>query len=422
MNILIINLHSARNLGDDAIMYATLEGLKETFPSARIILAANDPRSWERYRCRDASVEVVGSLTTWVAYLKRGYWHARWSAVLIDVPLLILAALFYRLLRIRFLWGSQEKRRLLSAYYDADLVISCGGGNFYAHFWISLFFLVSLAALGLAIIMDRKVVMLPQSIGPIKGWLQRQLTRTLLNRVNKIMVREPRSLEFIQNALCLRKQAVLVPDLAFTFTPTEHSSVRLQDLQSGLKIGVTIIDRAAQVKGKVFTAAQQEIYEEALVAALGEISRKYGATIYLFPQCTGPDFAHDDRQALHRVFLRLYEQGTPVVLFDEFSNFLELKAVYALMDCIVGSRMHTAIFAISLGIPVILISYQPKSIGMMEYVGLGRFCYEIGFLDQDRLVSGLSELIENRDKIKKMIRERYSEIQERLQRWRYEVV
>lgn len=418
MNILITNLHSARNLGDDAIMYETVAGLKKVFPSARITLAATDPESWYKYG-KDQSIEIVGSLTTWVVYLKDGRWHARLSAAPTYFPLLILAALLYRFFRIKFVFGSQEKRRLLSAYYAADLVISCGGGNFYAHFWISPFFLLSLTALGMAVALGKRIILLPQSIGPIRGWLQRWLARSVLNRVDKIMVRERRSMEFAQTVLGITTPLILIPDLAFAPTPLEDPPVSLKGAQSGLKIGVTVIDRAAQTRNKAFTTAKQEAYERALVSALFEISQKYDVTIYLFSQCSGPNFAHDDRRALYRIYLRLNALGVPPILLDTYDDFLKLKSAYACMHCIIGSRMHTAIFALGLGVPIILIGYQPKALGVMEYFDLSQFCYEIEALEGEQLAADLSKLIENREEIRQAILQRYSEIQIQLQRWVY---
>lgn len=424
MNILIVNLHSARNLGDDAIMYETLSGLQDVFPSAQITLAATDPQSWRKYS-KTPKVEVVGSLTSWVVYLKNGYWRARWCIAFLYIPLFIWATFLYRLLKTKFLFGSQEKRHLLSAYYNANLVIGCGGGNLYANFWVSPFFILSLIELGGAIILNKKVVLLPQSIGPINGWLQRGLASLILNRVDKIMVREPLSMAFLQKTLNIGKRVVLIPDLALASTPLVNSHCSNVSMMikksSGLKIGVTVIDRAAQTRYKIFTLDQQEAYEAALALALSEISRKYGATIYLFSQCNGPDLAHNDLLALHRVFLHLRREGVPVVLSNVTDDFLELKAAYAHMSCVIGSRMHTAIFAFSLGIPMILIGYQPKAFGVMKWFGLSHFCYEIETLNHEQLFRGISELIENREEISLLIQEKYKEIQTCLRQWRYEI-
>ena len=91
MNILILNVHSALNLGDDAIMHATLRGLQDLYPTATITVAANDPDSWRKFK----RVRVVGSLTTWVVDRDGGRWH--WNK-----PRLVLYTLFLPLASSRF--------------------------------------------------------------------------------------------------------------------------------------------------------------------------------------------------------------------------------------------------------------------------------------------------------------------------------
>lgn len=422
MNIIIINLHSARNLGDDAIMHETLSGLREIFPNANITLAATDPDSWRKY-CQIPNIEVVGSLTSWVIKLKNGHWQFHWHAALVYIPLFILSVLLYRLLRIKLIFGSKEKRRLLSAYYEAKLVLGCGGGNLYANFWISPFFLLSLIALGAAIILGKRVVLLPQSVGPIKGWFQRRLASLILKKIDKIMVRESFSLEFLQ-AMNIQNRVILIPDLALASASKPANFYYFSPLieeYPGRKIGVTVIDRAAQTRNKLFLPAQQERYEDTLSSALAEISRKYRAAIYLFSQCNGPDFAHTDIIALQRVFSRLRSKEVPVFLSGITDDFRILKAAYARMDCIVGSRMHTAIFALSAGIPTILIGYQPKAFGLMKWFGLDRFCYRIETLNQEQLIKGISELIEKKPEFSQLIKAKNEELQALLELWKDEL-
>ena len=52
MRILIINVHSALNLGDDAIMAATLEGIRAHYPDAVVTISANDPGAGAGIRSR----------------------------------------------------------------------------------------------------------------------------------------------------------------------------------------------------------------------------------------------------------------------------------------------------------------------------------------------------------------------------------
>jgi colanic acid/amylovoran biosynthesis protein len=409
VKVLIVNLYSAQNLGDDAILYETLRGLGEVLPAAQVTLAATDPQSWRKYE----DVQAVGSLTTWVACLRAGHWRARVLAAPFYLGLLALVVLLHRLFGTRLLLGSEEKRRLLSAYYTADLVLSCGGGNFYAHSSFSPFFIWSLLALGLAVGLGKRVVMLPQSVGPIEGRLQRRTARFVFDRVETVMLRERRSEDFVRNVLRLKKRPVVLPDLAFGPTPTMIPPAILREREARPRIGVTVIDRAAQIEA----FSHQEAYELAVASALVRLHREREADVYFFSQCNGPNLAHDDRRVVRRMARRLQEQNVSAGVLDAFDDALALKAAYACMDCLIGSRMHSGILALSSSVPVMLIGYQPKSCGVMASMGLERYCCDIETVTSDWLYEGVCRALENRKDLVEQIAARYAETQARLREW-----
>ena len=148
MRLLILNAHSARNLGDDAIMYETISSLKTVFPSPEITIAANDPVSWRHHV--NVDVEVVGSFTSWFVECQGARWRAKPFLSVVYLLLLLFAVAVFRLFRWQLRFGSRDQRRLLDAYYRADKVLSCGGGNFYAHRVFSPFFICALLTLAFA--------------------------------------------------------------------------------------------------------------------------------------------------------------------------------------------------------------------------------------------------------------------------------
>jgi colanic acid/amylovoran biosynthesis protein len=408
MNILIINLHSALNLGDDAIMQATLQALTESFPAATITAAANDPDSWRKYR----DLSVVGSLTWWVIDRSGGGWRWRKPRVVVYAGLLALAVGLYRALNVKFLFGSAEQRRLLAAYYGADLVLSCGGGNFYAHRPLSIAFIWSLVTLAMAIALRKKTIMLPQSIGPIEGRFQRWLARHVFERVPRIMLREQRSADLLK-ALLVRRQPIVLADLAFAL-PAAPDHVRFLAADNHpLRIGVTVMDRGAQDPH----FQRQALYEEALVSLLARLRASYDAHFYVFCQCYGPSPDQDDRQCARRITERIRQQGIPATLLDGFSDALEIRSAYKAMTCVIGTRMHAGIFALSHGVPTLLIGYQPKALGTMNLFGLERYCCEIERFTGDDLYRLTCEILEQRQALAQQIRERHLAVQDLLRQW-----
>jgi colanic acid/amylovoran biosynthesis protein len=392
--ILIVNLHSALNLGDDAIMYETLRGVNEVFPEAQITLAANDPESWKKYK----QVEVTGSLTTWAIRLRDRKWSYRFIRFPFDMLRLFIVVCLYRWGKRKSLFGTNDQRRLLSAYYHADLVLSCGGGNFSAYRKISPFFLMGLAALQLAYCLNKKIIMLPQSIGPIKGKLQAGLTRRVLGRADLIMVREMISKKFLEEKLKISTLIAYMPDLAFRLPKVSASIPRANSsISNELKIGITIIDRGAQTKSFV----NQLEYEKTIISLIVKLlENNENIYIYLFVQSYGPGIDHDDRQIVSRIYANLRPQHERVFVLSDFQDALQIKAAYKSMDCIIGTRMHTGIFAISEAVPVVLIGYQPKTFGVMEALDLGGYCMNIESINVPALYDAVMQLIEDSPNIK----------------------
>lgn len=405
MKILIVNLHSALNLGDDGIMLATLTMLREVFPEADITAAANDPDSWQKYQ----GIEAISSLCSWVADCRMGHFRRKLYLMPIYLGLLIIAALLFRFLHKKIFFGSPQQRQLLSSYYNADLILSCGGGNFYAHHSKSPALVWALVTLAFAIGLGKRTIMLPQSIGPIEGKTQRFLTSLLLNQINQIMLRENRSVDFVRTKLRIQKECILLPDMAFglpILSTPPHSKAK-----EGLQIGVTVIDRTAQ--NSLFE--QQEAYEQAIETLLINLINELGAHINIFVQCYGPSPDQDDRIVAHRLYKRMQQYKNEITLRDSFHGVLEIREAYHSMDCLIGTRMHTAIFALGGGVPIVLIAYQPKAQGVMEFFGLKDYCCDIDGVTCNQLYQLVCDALKNRDEISQRIAEKYAKSKKQLQ-------
>lgn len=410
MNILIVNVHSALNLGDEGIMYETLRRLKVKYPEATVTVAANDPRSWHKYD----DVHVISSMIGWMIDQEGGSWQWRKSSLIPYAMLLVLAAASYRLFRHRLVFGRSDQRSLLKAYYDSDLVVSCGGGNFYAHKQMSPSFVWSLLTLAFAHWLEKRVVLLPQSIGPIEGRFQRFLARLMFSRVARILVRERRSLAFLEE-LGVHKPVLVVPDLAFGVPSlSSHPDLCAAEDNTVPRIGVTVIDRAVQTGGRF---ARQQAYEDILVSVLTNLSAMRDAQIYFFVQCAGPTRDQDDTASTRRVYGRVSQFASDVFFLDSFEDAIDIKSSYGQMDCVIASRMHTGIFALSSSVPVVLIAYQPKALGVMEMFELEQYCCNIETVTENELSRLALEILDNKDQVRLRITRRLAAVQRSLEGW-----
>ncbi len=73
----------------------------------------------------------------------------------------------------------------------------------------------------------------------------------------------------------------------------------------------------------------------------------------------------------------------------------------------IGTRMHTAIFAASGGVPLILVAYQPKAVGTMHHLGLGDYVCHIHDLTGQRLAALIASAHEHRESLTEGLQLRY---------------
>jgi len=294
-------------------------------------------------------------------------------------------------------------------------VLSCGGGNFYAHHRASPALFWALATLAFGIGLGKKVVLLPQSIGPIEGGIQRRLARMVFSRVRTIMVRESISLNFVQNVLKINQvKTIQLPDLAFGFSklirPQKKSPALEHDTFS---LGITIINREAQND----KFERQDIYEDAIIAASNKLAEEQGAHTYLFVQCYGPSPDQDDRQIASVICDRMRKHNDQVSILGSFDDAREIISEFGQMDCIVATRMHTAVFALINSIPVALIGYQPKSQGLMKSFGLSDYYCDIEEVSPEKLIELVDDLLINRGRIQDQISKQMKKMQPLLSSW-----
>ena len=410
MKILIINVHSGLNLGDDAIMRETLRGISKKYPDSVITIAANDPESWRQYKTE--RVNILPSICTWIADCKNGIWRKKIYLMPFVMIYLVFAGYFYRFFNIPLSIGQENKKLLLQAYYGADLVLSCGGGNFYAHHAMSPSLVWGLMTLLFAVILGKKTVMLPQSIGVIEGKGQRSLSKLVFSHVDTILLREGNSAKYLSNILHVNKTTKIFPDLAFGMIDN-HKLVNESDRdKNDFFIGLSLLDRAAQDQN----FKNQNEYEDAIYEFLCLLGKQQQIKVFVFSQVTGPSEDQNDRLIAQRFFERVHTK-IPTTLMPVFRSSQEIISSYRQMDLIVGTRMHTGIFALIESVPLLLIGYQPKACGMMNLLGLGQYCVPINDLTADWLFEKSNELILNQRSIREIIEGQVNQMRLNLQSW-----
>lgn len=380
MNILIVNLHSALNLGDEAIMQQTITLLKKKYPGSNITLMANHPESWKVVQ----NVNITPSLIHYIQNIDNVIVKL-WRLIQISFDVL-----FQRRERW-FRYKDDELREIYFLINDADLVLSAGGGNFYANTFIGRDFILNVFLLMISGLLNKTIIMLPQSFGPVRSRFQMTLLKKGLSFAKKIYVREEQSYMFLNKIGIDRRILQRLPDLALM----QHiDPPKLDQNKNILKIGVTIIDRGAQNK----RFKSQETYQLAFIDLIRETIAYTNAEVYIFVQCYGPSKDQNDSLISTNLYNQFYENTSRVHLLKDYKNSKDFLVDLAKMDIFISSRMHSAIFAIVTRVPSILIGYQPKSRGLYDLFDLEKYFIDMGEIHSKSLYSLSMDLFDNRKK------------------------
>jgi colanic acid/amylovoran biosynthesis protein len=411
MKLLVLNAHSAQNAGDLAILQETLLCLRSAFPDAEVTIAINDEPS----TTLPAEASYVGSFMRWMLQVDaQGEWRWRKPLVPFYALWLALCAVLYRLMNARLMPRAPERRRLMQAYYDADVVVVIGGGHLYARHAANIAFMWLWLGIALAVLMRKPLVLLPQSFGPLPGTMQRAMLRWLLARSALVVAREYRSLHLLAE-VGLRRRVLVLPDLAFAPASADasdrHAAVLDRRVAGRPLVGLTLMDW----QGQNPNFHNQQGYEQAILRLMRHVQEHYDAEIVLFAQCTGPTAAQDDRRIARRIVAAARKEGCDdVTLIDAALSPEALKAAYARLDLLVATRMHSAIFALSGSVPALVIGYLHKSVGIMEMLGLERHALDIDTVDATLLCSSFDTLWAERALVRRRLAERIPAMQRTL--------
>jgi len=413
VNILITNAHSVRNAGDAVLLEITLRELIDVFPNASITVAINDPNAYVPYGKETA----VSSFIDWFksGTGKQGDWKI---GQLLLAPYwlgqAIFAALFFRWTgRPFYLMLRREHRRLLRAYFQADLIVSCPGNFFLSGSGVGVPLFLAIFSLAYGWLAGKPLYMMQQSVGPFRRWIDQVLVSWLLKRLRIVFLRDTRSLETLKSIGFTHPKCFVVPDAALIYRGSGNVYRLLKLLQERQAIsrpfvGVTVIDFGAQ--NRFFH--RQPDYEHALTCALSHFIKQHGGTVFLFPQVCGPSQAEDDRIPSRRVAQTLRESGICTIQIDEPWSSDELQAAYGQMDLFIGTRLHSNIFALTAGTPVLAIAYYYKTHGVMQMLGLSDWTIDIAAVDSETLTGLLEKLWSHRQEIHLHLAAKLPEVQQ----------
>jgi len=314
MRILITDAFSSANRGDAAILDGILTGLRARVPDVELTVSSRFPDLTRRFHGVDA----------------------------ID---------------------DRDAHVLMGAIDRADLVVGCGGS--YLHDLYALNLHPRLATIHACARAGKPYVAFAQSIGPLDSPLSRTAARNALSDATWILVRDEASARVVRD-LGVSTPVEVGVDAAVLGAPVPEARTAAQPV-----LGVTV--RIWHFPGVSDPAAAQARYEASVAEACVAWMVHTGGRVRFLSTCTSlGGYTQDDRVVARRVAKRI-GAGVRVVEQDDLP-FDVVRGQLASCDLVLGTRMHSLIFATTAGVPGVGIAYEFKTGEWLEQVGLGELC------------------------------------------------
>ncbi len=324
------------NSGDDSILKAIVENLRELKPDIKILALSNDPKE-------TAELYGVNSIHRF------------------NLP------------------------KIYGGIKHASLLIS-GGGSLIQDITSDKSLAYYLFIISLANRLGTKVMLYSNGIGPILNKRNYPKIRKVLDRVECITLRERSSLAELEKIGVRNQNITVTADPAFTLTPAADDAVDEILQKSGIEPSeafACVSIRPWQNLGRGF--------ETEVARSAKHLSEKYGMKILFMPMQCPKDVAITKRIAAL--------SGKAARVAPENLAPAEMLGLTKRARIVIGMRLHTLIYAASAATPIIGLIYDPKVSAIMDYIGQSA-CLPVEALKSDELNRLTDSVMENADGIR----------------------
>jgi polysaccharide pyruvyl transferase WcaK-like protein len=410
-----------RNLGDEAIIAAVINSINRLRPGAKISGFSMNPddttnrHKIEAFPIRNIKRIVSDTATKYKHSLNEA--NQDFSDPKIKRMLKTMPPLFYLL---KFLYKLPHAvlgffkelallRRSAKILKQHDMLLISGSGQLFDDWGGPFAYPYTLLKwTALARWTGTRVAFLSLGASPIKSGVSRLFIRKALNLANYRSFRDLSSQKLICGIGFKRKHYVF-PDLAWSL-PFHKSGHRLEEINK--TIGINPIPYCDPRYWPEHDPARYDAYVKKL-AAFAESRLSDGYTIKFF--CTKQD---TDGLVVQDIKKTLGEENivySEINLIDREIHTLD-ELLDSIADCgiVIASRFHGVLLSCLMHKPVIGLAYEPKTVDILNNLGIVKFAINIDEFDADILNRFVAEIMLQKDRITDNLTRHVTDIRNKL--------
>lgn len=401
------------NMGVGALAEGTVRCISNVYPEAEIFLL-NYGKISTVYTVmvagRQVAIPLINMRFTWRFWLRNNIAFLLFLTVL--MKLLPLPAI-----RRRWISGNDCLRHL----DESDLVVAISGGDSFSDIYgLERLLYVSLPQI-LALWSGKRLILLPQTLGPFKSRLARTIAKYIMRRAELVYSRDHLGVKLGAQMLGSNAGAAKVRfgyDVGFALEPMPPQRMDVVDLGLASRTGSILV--GLNVSGLLFMGGYNRRnmfglkmeYQKLICDLIGFLIEQKKADVILVPHVFG---RHAESDAT--VCAQLYE-----TLMDKYPgkigwvrgiyNQSEIKHVIGTCDFFIGARMHACIAAASQNVPVIPMAYSDKFVGVMQTIGIEASVVDLRKMSEEGIFNVIDRAFEHRAEVRQELAETMPHVKE----------
>jgi polysaccharide pyruvyl transferase WcaK-like protein len=195
------------------------------------------------------------------------------------------------------------------------------------------------------------------------------------------------------------------PDFEFDVTADSAFQEVLADPRSSVE-GDSVFRLAVAVRDP--GESLRTTYDAAVVAAIDAVCKRVDTEVVFLPQLHGP--RHRDQPYLESLAARVNGARSVHMESGDEIDSRDHRRIIARADLTIAGRYHPAVFSVAAATPVLVVSYEHKSLGVARQAGIERWVIDHTDAREDNLVPMIEEMMGKLGEIEEGLRSHREEM------------
>ena len=287
--------------------------------------------------------------------------------------------------------NESELQQSLTDYSSADLIVSTGGTYLVENYNLDS----RIFDYEMCLFLNKPLIFFTQSLGPFSVPKNRHSLRKVFAESLLILLRDQKSQSHILELGVENVRTHITADAAFALVNTKavEEAQKISNLPQSPKVAISVRDW--KYFKNIDPVLGRERYFQALRDLTMHLVEKYNAQVTYISTCQGiEEYWTDDSKIALDITNELPDNvADSVDVNRHFHSPKVLKETLKAYDLVIATRMHMAILALSVGIPVFPIAYEFKTKELFNNLDQGYWTVDIEEIESKILIDSVDLFI-----------------------------